>query len=153
MKKFIFTIMLAIIIGVIYGKLIFNQYDKELKDVFKEKEKIYILQQGVYSKLENVEKNTSKVDFYIVEKDDQYYRVYVGITKNQNNINKIKEIFTKVGNDIYVREIFNNNEVFLEVLDQYDLLLSQVNDKEPILQIQKQVLSKYEELVIGDEQQ
>ena len=39
MKKFIFTIMLAIIIGVIYGKLIFNQYDKELKDVFKEKKR------------------------------------------------------------------------------------------------------------------
>ncbi|MDD2489936.1 MAG: hypothetical protein PHY26_01610 [Bacilli bacterium] len=151
MKKTFFYIALAIIIGFIYGKLLFDQYDKELEAAFKKTSVIYILQQGVYSSLDNVEKNTTKLDYYIVDKDNEYYRVYVGITQNKNNVPKIKEIYTKLGNDIYVRELTNNNQAFLEILTQYDLLLEPVTDEEQISQIEKQVLAKYEELVIENE--
>ena len=151
MKKFFITVFFAIMIGVLYGKVIFNQYDKELEEVFSENENIYILQQGVYSSLDNVEKNTTKIDYFIIERDDKYYRVYIGITKDKDNINKIREIYTKDGNDIYVREVNNNNMAFLEVLGQYDLLLEKSIEKNQILQIQKQVLAKYEELVIRNE--
>lgn len=148
MKKFFITVILAILIGVVFGKLMFDQYDHKLKEVFKETEKVYFLQQGVYSNLENVTKNITKVSHYVVEKDDLYYRVYVGITKNEKNINKIREILIGDGNDIYVRELNLNQTPFLDVLNQYDLLLEKVTKKEEILQIQKQVLNQYKELIL-----
>ncbi len=148
MKKFFITVILAILIGVVFGKLMFDQYDHKLKEVFKETEKVYFLQQGVYSNLENVTKNITKISHYVVEKDDLYYRVYVGITKNEKNINKIREILIGDGNDIYVRELNLNQTPFLDVLNQYDLLLEKVTKKEEILQIQKQVLNQYKELIL-----
>jgi hypothetical protein len=151
MKKTIMLFILAVAIGALYGKIVFNQYDKEIEKVFQQTEKIYVLQQGVYSQLENVEKNTSKLDNYVVEKDEPYFRVYVAMTKNNANVNKMKEIFIKAGNDIYVREVTMNNKAFLDILGQYDLLLNRTNDKDLILQIQSQVLNKYKELVLKNE--
>lgn len=150
MKKFFVTVLLAILIGIIFGKIMFNQYDGKLKEVFNEEEKVYFLQQGVYSSLENVSKHTTKVNHYVVEKDDLYYRVYAGITKNKKNIDKIREVLIAAGNDIYVRELNLNQTSFLDVLTQYDLLLEKTDEKTQILQIQKQVLNQYKELVIDD---
>ncbi len=151
MKKFFITVLLAVIIGGLFGKLVFNQYDRELQMVFKDEEVIYVLQQGVYSNYENIEKNMVSINYYIVHKDEDYYRVYVGITKDMDNVDKMRELFINNGNDIYVRELKNDNSSFLEVLGQYDMLLAHSNEEDQILQIQKQVLSKYEELVIGNE--
>jgi hypothetical protein len=151
MKKLILSIFLAILIGLIFSKIVFNQYNKELVEVFADEEIIYVFQQGVYSNLENVAKYTKNSNFYIVEEDDPYFRVYVAITKNKQYINKIKEVFIELGNDIYVRELKVNNLAFLELLAQYDKLTANSETAEQILQIQKQVLSKYEELVIRNE--
>lgn len=150
LKKFFVTVLLAILIGIIFGKIMFNQYDGKLKEVFNEEEKVYFLQQGVYSSLESVSKNTATVNHYVVEKDDSYYRVYAGITKNEKNIDKIREVLIAAGNDIYVRELNLNQASFLDILTQYDLLLEKTDEKTQILQIQKQVLNQYKELVIDD---
>jgi hypothetical protein len=40
---------------------------------------------------------------------------------------------------------------FLELLKQYDLLFESSNGDNELLQIEKQVLSKYEELVLRNE--
>ena len=98
MKKIIVPIISAIAIGLFIGKVLFSQYEGKVDKVFNEKEKIYVLQQGVYSSLENVTKYTTKLDYYTVEQDDKYYRVYVAITHNKNNVDKLKII-------IYLREI------------------------------------------------
>lgn len=151
MKKTLLCFLLAIIIGVCYGRFLFKQYDRKLDTVFDKTSIIYVLQQGVYSSLTNVEQNTKNLDYYIIEKDEPYFRVYVGITQAEKSIAKIKEIFLEKGNNIYVRELTNNNETFLTVLKQYDLLLETVTEAEQIKQIQKQVLAKYEELVMINE--
>lgn len=150
LKKFFVTVLLAILIGILFGKIMFNQYDGKLKEVFNEEEKVYFLQQGVYSSLESVSKNTATVNHYVVEKDDLYYRVYAGITKNEKNIDKIREVLIAAGNDIYVRKLNLNQASFLDILTQYDLLLEKTDEKTQILQIQKQVLNQYKELVIDD---
>lgn len=151
MKKIITPIICAIIIGLILGKVMFSQYEKKLNPVFDEKEKIYVLQQGVYSNLENVEKYTTNLDYYIVDKDGDYYRVYVAVTHNKDNVEKLKTHYKSKGNDIYVRELDINSLEFLELVKQYDLLLESSGGGNEIEQIEKQIISKYEELVIREE--
>jgi hypothetical protein len=151
MKKFVTIVFLAVSIGAILGKVVFDQYHKDVKDVFNEDTKIYVLQQGVYSSEDSVKANTKNVSYYLTVKDNQYFRVYVGITKNKDYIKKIEDIFVSKGNDIYVRELTVNNKAFTDLLEQYDNLLKETNDEAEILEIEKQVLSKYEELVIRNE--
>ena len=148
MKKILFPLISAIVVGIVLGKYFFSQYENKVDKVFKNDEIIYVLQEGVYSKIENVEKYTSKLNYYITHHDGDYYRVYVGITQNKNNATRLKEYFVSKGNDIYIRELSTNNAAFLELLKQYDLLLENCSGDSELLQIEKQVLSKYEELIL-----
>ena len=150
MRKILVPLISAIVIGLILGKYLFSQYEKKVDTVFQDDERIYVLQQGVYSTAENAGKYTSNLDYYIVHHDDKYYRVYVAITHNKNNVDILEEYYISKGNDIYVRELTTNNLEFLELLKQYDLLLQSSGDNE-LLQIEKQVLSKYEELILQSE--
>ncbi|HHT38148.1 MAG TPA: hypothetical protein GXZ95_01885 [Mollicutes bacterium] len=152
MKKIIVPIISAIAIGLFIGKVLFSQYEGKVDKVFNEKEKIYVLQQGVYSSLENVTKYTTKLDYYTVEQDDKYYRVYVAITHNKNNVDKLKNYYISKGNNIYVRELTISNPEFLELLKQYDLLLESSSGGDELSQIQKQIISKYDELVLQNEE-
>ena len=43
------------------------------------------------------------------------------------------------------------NMEFIENLKQYDLLVESLNDNNAILSAEKQILSKYEELVLNNE--
>jgi len=151
MRKILVPLISAIVIGLILGKYLFSQYEKKVDTVFQTDETIYVLQQGVYSTSENVEKYTSTLDYYIVHHDDKYYRVYVAITHNKDNVDILEEYYMSKGNDIYVRELTTNNLEFLELIKQYDLLLQSSSGENELLQIEKQILSKYEELVLQSE--
>lgn len=148
MKRFLITLILAAITGIVFGKIVFDQYNSKVQEVFNEEEKIYVLQQGVYSSDASVKLSTKKLSNYITVKDNQYYRVYVAITKNKDLVDKLKEIYINEGNDIYVRELSTNNTDFIDKLVQYDELLKITDMEADILQIEKQVINKYRELVV-----
>lgn len=148
--KFLFPLISAIVIGFLLGKFMFNQYDSKtkIKTVFNQKgEKVYFLQQGVYSSKENMEKNTASFDSYIYDLIDDKYYVYVGITKNEQNVEKLQGFFEDMGYIIYVKEFNIDNVSFLESLETFDTMLSNTDSTKTIKSITSQILSKYEELV------
>jgi predicted small secreted protein len=151
MKKFILPIFAAILIGVIIGKYLFSQYEGKIDAALKNDETIYVLQQGVYSNLDNAKNAAGKLNYYVIDKDDKYYRIYVAITYNQNNVSKLEEYYVSKGNDIYVRELKTDNPEFLDLLKQYDLLLESSSGDNELLQIEKQILTNYEELILKNE--
>jgi hypothetical protein len=152
MKKILVPLVSAIAVGLLLVIYFSSQYEKKIDTVFQSDEKIYVLQQGVYSSPVNVTKYTSRLDNYITHHDGQYYRVYVAITHNKNNVDRLEGYFHSKGNDIYVRELTTNNTEFLELIDKYDLLLESSSGDKELLQIEKQVLSKYKELILKDKQ-
>lgn len=136
------------------GYIMFNEYNKEeVKPVSisSKIEKIYFIQVGVYSNLEKMKQSLTNLEYYIYNKENNLYYVYVGITKTTENVDKLKEYFNELGYDIYVKELDVNNKKFNEVLNQYDALLKETTDDKAISTICNQVLSKYEELVINVE--
>jgi hypothetical protein len=110
MKKIIIPLISAIVIGLLLGKYFFSQYEGKIEKVFQSDEKIYVLQQGVYSSIENVKKYVTKLDYYITHHDGDYYRVYAAITHNKDNVSRLEEYFVSKGNDIYVRELTTSNK-------------------------------------------
>lgn len=149
MKKNIIWIITCIIIGLIMGKIMFDQYDK--KDTTKVssnqvEEKVYFFQIGAYSNLENMKNASSKYENYIyIEKDNKYY-AFIGITKSEENKEKLKNYFESLSYDIYIKEINLTNASFLEILDQYDLLLKEAKTNQEIKEVNKSILAKYEEM-------
>lgn len=149
MKKNILTILLALLVGFFISKFLFNQYDKKekIKTIFNNSETVYLLRQGIYSSKESMEENLSSFSYYIYNIEDELYYVYIGMTKDEDNYIKLEEYFKSLGYDTYKTEITVSNRTFLEILNQYDLLLKETEDKNIIKAICSQVLSNYEETV------
>ena len=150
-KSTIKYILIAITIGVIIGKYIFDLSKEEIKSVINTNEEyIYIIQYGVYSDLDNLNNSVSNLKNYIYVKEDDGLHVYVAISKNKKILEKIGG-FLELMDNIYIKRVKINNIEFLNSLDQYDKLINQTSDKDVIINAEKQVLSKYEELILNNE--
>lgn len=148
MKNVLVPVILAVIIGFFMAKLVFSQYEtQELQTVFNESQSVSMIQVGVYSSKENMEKNTSDFAYYIYNEEAGKYYVYIGITKNNANLDKLKVYYQNLGYDIYIKTVEIDNRKFLEVLEQYDNLLSKTEDEDTIKTICSKVLQNYKELV------
>jgi len=151
MKKNIKYIIIALIIGIILGKYTFNQYkNKSINTIKSSSEEIYLLQYGVYKNENNMKNSTKDLINYFYYKDKKGYHVLIGIIKNKKNIKKIVDSYKLTGN-IYMKRVKIGNQEFIEALKQYDSLIEQTNDSSIIINAQKQILSKYEELIRSNE--
>lgn len=151
-RKIILPTILSLLIGGYLGYLIFNQYKQNNITTFNESdEPIYFLQQGVYSNEESILSNTKEISDYIYFKEDDKYKVYVGITTNKENAEKISNIFKDKNIDIYIKEMGISDKAFVEKLKQYDELIKATEDQNVILGIVKQILSEYEQVVKNGE--
>ena len=150
MKKYIFTFLIAIVIGFFLSYFFITQYDdyKGIK-VSGIGEDLYFIQYGVFSSIENMEKETIALENYVYNIDEGMYYVYVGITKNSENANKIINYYKTLGYETIIKNYEINNNEFLKELVNYDSILSGTEDKMVIASLINQVLMKYEEVVIS----
>lgn len=146
-KNFI-IILFIIMFGIYIGTYLYNSYLLRNEDKINTY-KIYILEYGVYNSYESMEENGKNIDNYFYYSDKAGYHILLGITKNKNIITKIRESYENIAN-INIREDYTDNMEFIESLNQYDNLIINSNKTE-VLQAEKQILSKYEELVLNEE--
>ncbi len=137
----------AIISGGIIGIALFSEY-KETSSVFSDKKKLYFLEEGIYSSKKLLEYNTKNIDPKLIVEKDGKYHLYVGITGEQKNISKIKNIYKNKGYSIYEKELEIDNLEFLSNVEQFDILLDNANNESDISAIEEVVLSNYENLVM-----
>lgn len=148
MKKYFFPVISSLIIGTLMAFLLISGYEnKETIKVSGAAETVYYIQRGVYSSKESMEDNMSEFEHYIYNKEEGKYYTYIGITKDKSNALKIKEYYKGLGFDTKLEEKVTDNKNFLEVMGQYDEILSKTDDEKTINVICNQVLSQYEELV------
>ena len=150
MKKYFWSIFLSILVGIYLGKFTLNQYGNlSVFPVSYNFNTLYFLQYGVYSSESIMKDNMSSFKYYIYDVEGDGYHTYVGITKSLENASRVKEYFNNKGYDIYVKENSVSSSIFVSVLSQYDLLLSDASG-DAIEDICNQILSSYEELVINE---
>lgn len=150
-KTTILYILSAILIGVFIGKYVYNGYQNETKEAFKDmNENIYLLQYGVYSSNDSMVENTKNLKNYFYYIENNKYHVIIGVTMDKDLKDKIKKA-NSIDNNIYIKKVSINNDEFIESLKQYDNLIKNTEDKTTILTAEKQILSKYEELIINNE--
>lgn len=148
--KFLIPIVLSIVIGLFFGKVFFDNYKSSSLTVFDEKDKVYMLQIGVYSSEEKMKLSFKNYDkFLYIEKDDGIH-LYVGITKDKEIASRIKDYYEKKGYSIYIKESILDNQSFLSVLGEYDKIIGITGDND-LKGIEEIVISNYKEMVLESE--
>ena len=143
-KKFIISIILVIILGIVSAKSVYS-----LSNSINDKNLYYFLQLGVYDDLGTLNHDTKNIDDKLVLKEDNNYYAYVGISKNKNNLNKISKLYSNLGYNLIIKNKKVINEEFKVNLEQFDKLLKSTNDLEELKKIMAVVLSSYQEMVIN----
>ena len=148
MKKYLFPVTVSLIIGIGMAYFIIRQYeDMPALAVSSEAETLYYIQRGVYSDLDSMKDNMKDFTHYIYSVENNQYYAYIGITTSKENALKIQNYYKSVGYDTFLKDKITDNKDFINILRQYDGLLSKTDDSESIKVICNQVLAKYEELV------
>lgn len=142
--------LVSIILGALSAMLLNSTYKEKLVNTFSEGKTYYFIQEGVYSSKEIMTENTKDIQVKTVDtlNDKQY--VYLGITRDNNNAKKIKDIYEKKGYQIYIKEQNLSNEEFYNNVTQFDILVNSTDKESEILTIEEVVLANYEELIKKD---
>lgn len=144
--------LLALIVGLLLSKFIFNMYDASAKveTTFIKSKSVYFLQLGVYSTETNMKESTKNFPYYIYRHENNLYYVYVAITGNREVLSILKGYYKNLGYNLYEKEYRIENKEFLKILNEYDSLLLKLDDTNSYDTIIGNVLKKYKEVVITD---
>lgn len=148
MKKLFTLLFLSMFISIILGNYIFANYKSNMENIIASSsyEDIYMILYGSYNNKSKV--NKLKIDNYILKKEGNFYRVYVGITSSLDNANKIKDIYLKQGTSVYIRNTASYDIDFVDYLQSVDNYTDKTD--EDILEIQKNVVKKYKDMFDDD---
>ena len=147
-KSFFITMIVAIILGSVLGNFLFEQYKLESETVIKEINSLYFLTEGSYSTKEQASKATKDINTSLIVKEDANYIVYLAITENNTNLEKLENLYEQLGINTTIKKMSIENKEFLATLEQMDLLLEKTSNADEILSIVEVVLANYQEFVL-----
>lgn len=147
--KFLIPVFFSVLIGFIFGKILFNQYENT-NATFGDGELVYFIQAGIYSDIDSMKKDFEKIDNYLYLNENNAYHLYVGLTKNVKIASKIKDYYKNKGNNIYIKEKYINNPEFTTLLGEYDKIIDISSKESDIEIIQRVVIESYKELLLQE---
>ncbi len=130
--------------GFVSAEVLYTEYKNNLDD---SEYNAYLIQIGSFSDKDPENIDTSN---YLVLKEDGIYNVYAGITTKLANASKIKEVYASEEIEGVIKPVVIDNVEFMSNLEQFDILLSEVDSKENIKSINDAIISEYEEIVLRD---
>ena len=150
MKKYFKAILVSLIIGFFLSYFFLTQY-KDFKGitVSTEGDEYYFLSNGKYSSKEEMENSGVNLENYVYRKDGINYYMYVGITKNKDNAEKMKNYYASKNINVEIKDFYISSNKFKEAIDNLDNILINSNDEVVITEIINQGLNKYEEIILN----
>lgn len=151
MKKLFITLAITGLISFLFGNYIFKVYKSNLEEMIKSAssiyDKVYMIQYGSYKDKEKAINNN--LSNYILQLEDGFYKIYIGVALNIETAEKVKKINKEMGNEVYIKEKFIDNLEFIEFLSNNEIGINEKTNDE-ILNIQNSIIDKYKELKINE---
>jgi len=138
------VILIFIIVSVVFSSFIYFNYIKASNKKESQQLLLYFIQTAAFKKYENVSKLSKELKTFLVIKEEELYHVYIAITADKKNLEKLKAFYKENNYNICVKEKIVSDEKFIKQIKNYDYLLSETTDKEVIYSINKTILKKYE---------
>ena len=122
-------IYLAVVIGLIFGNILFNSYQEE--SVMESMGNVYLLQYGAYTNEEILNESVKKLDknIYYIKEEDQIYYVYLGATSNYDNATRLKKIMADRNIFVYLKNDYFASELVKEIKVIDDLIMESDDNK------------------------
>ena len=139
--------IVAIVLGFVSAQIVYSTYRNNLSS---SSYNAYLLQIASFENFDSISSDMKDNADYLIVNENNMYNVYVGITTDLSNANKIKNIYEKKDIEVYIKPTVINNIEFVSNLEQYDLLISEVENDDNLISISDVVLSSYEEIVLGN---
>lgn len=146
-KNFWIPLTIAIVLGFVSAQIVYSTYRNNLSS---SSYNAYLLQIASFENVDSISSDMKDNTDYLIVNENNMYNVYVGITTDLSNANKIKNIYEKKDIEVYIKPTVINNIEFVSNLEQYDLLISEVENEDNLISISDVVLSSYEEIVLGN---
>ncbi len=142
MKKYM-PVLLAIVIGIIFGNLIFDSY--ETQTVMASDGSVYMLQYGAYVSESVMKESVKNLDkkIYVTENENDVYYVYLGFTTNYYNAMHLVEIYKEQGIHLYIKEKYLGNSNLINKIKEIDNLMKDEEDLDLIMEYVIKVLNLY----------
>lgn len=140
LKKIVVPIFLSVFCGFVCGRLMFSIYEDKGSSIL-DSNVIYLLQDSSYSDYETMKASGVSANYIYYEEDGKYNMV-VAMTKNKNNIEKIKEVY---GKDLKVTEYLLSDDSINDMIDEYDIKLGSTTDGEEIKKIIIDMINIYKD--------
>lgn len=119
-------IILAVIVGFSFGYLFLRKFNNEvITEVSSIKSQCYAFQIGVYRNKENALK-TANDSRGIVILDNDFYRVYIALLKDENLIESLKSYYDTKNVNYYLKAIDISDKTS-SILDNYEIILKRTS--------------------------
>lgn len=134
----------AIILGIalLFSCIIYIKYKNNDKGT----NEYYILQVGAYKNYDNVIKKTREYENYIIYEEDDLYKIFIGITKDNELYDKLSKIYANNSNT-FKKVIKIRDEEFETKIKNYDKVINKTDDKTNLNIIIKEELKLLEKLL------
>ena len=137
-KGVLIPVFIAVLVGFISGKYIYRTYKDNLYDALTSS-RLYLIENGEYDSIDDMREDNSGIN-YVYYKDDDKYKTIVGITKNYNNIEKIKSLYSE---SLSVFEYYVANDILDSKQDEYEKELTESTDSYKVREAVDNILNLY----------
>ena len=144
MKKKIMGIfvplVLSMLFGFVCGKVVYLVYGDDIESKLRSS-KLYLVENGKYLTYDNMREDNSGIN-YVYYKDDEGYKTVVGITSDEGNIDKIKNLYS---DSVNVEEYYVSFDLLNDKQNEYDIQLANTNDMYEVKEVVDNILNLYRE--------
>lgn len=99
----------------------------------------YILQEGAFKNYNGVIKTTRNYNNYVISKEDELYKIYIGVTLDKEVYNKLISMYSKTSST-YMKKVNINNKEFYNKVRTYDSLIKNSDNLKEVDLIVKEEL-------------
>ena len=140
MKGFLIPLVVSMVFGFVCGKLVYSVYGDDVENRLSSS-KLYLIENGEYLTYDNMREENSGNN-YVYYKDDEGYKTVIGITKDEENIDKIKSLYS---DSVKVEEYYISSDMLNEKQNEYDIQLSNTSDVYEVKEVVDNILNLYRE--------
>lgn len=133
---------IILVVALLFSFVIYIKY-KNNDDGGKE---YYILQVGAYKNYDNVVKKTREYENYIIYEEDDLYKIFIGITQENELYDKLSKIYAENTNT-FKKVIKVKDEEFETKIRNYDKVINKTEDKTNLNIVIKEELKLLEKLL------
>ena len=133
-------LVISIIFGFVCGKMVYKIYGDEVESKLSSS-RLYLIHGGSYLTYDSMREENNGNN-YVYYKDDNGYKTVLGITRNEDNIKKIKQLYS---DNMNVMEYYIPNDLLNEKQNEYDKILNNTDDLREVREIVDNILNLYRE--------